>query len=62
MLTTFKAIALKKTEKTASWTVVLTTPEGDHHEIPGFETETDARYWAQRETGQAPSEILLQRS
>ena len=45
----FKAIQVRPG---SSWVVVLTTPEGDSHEIDGFQTAADACGWIERETGQ----------
>jgi hypothetical protein len=49
MQTRFKAVTLRAG---ANWAVVLTTTEGDDHQIDGFATADDARRWAERETGQ----------
>ena len=46
----FKAIRLKAGE---NWSVVLTTPEGEDHQIAGFATAEEARSWIERETGQS---------
>jgi hypothetical protein len=50
MQTTFKSVTLRAGTK---WAVVLTTNEGDDHQIDGFATAEDARNWAERETGQS---------
>jgi hypothetical protein len=52
MQTTFKSVTLRVG---ATWAVVLTTNEGDDHQIDGFATAEDARSWAERETGQTLS-------
>jgi hypothetical protein len=52
MQTNFKTIRIKAGD---SWAVVLTTHEGDDHQIGGFQTADEARLWAERETGQGVS-------
>jgi hypothetical protein len=52
----FKAVTLRAG---ANWAVVLTTNEGDDHQIDGFATAEDARTWAERETGQTLSPVFV---
>ncbi len=49
MQTHFKTIRLKHGQ---DWTVILTTLEGDDHQIGGFNTASEAQDWVERETGQ----------
>ena len=49
MQTTFKTIRLKHGQ---DWTVILTTQEGDDHQIGGFNSAFEAQNWVERETGQ----------
>ncbi len=49
MQTAFKAIRLRAGQ---TWAVVLTTQEGDDHQINGFGSAAEACAWIQRETGQ----------
>jgi hypothetical protein len=55
MQTTFKTIRLKHGQ---DWAVILTTQEGDDHQIGGFNTACEAQSWVERETGQTLLEAM----
>jgi hypothetical protein len=55
MQTTFKTIRLKHGQ---DWAVILTTQEGDDHQIGGFNTACEAQNWVERETGQTLLEAM----
>ena len=52
----FKAVKL---QRGTDWAIVLTTPEGDDHTIPGFSTAADAETWSLREIGMQPQPPLV---